>query len=90
MKKILIIQNDQILGELISAKISLELDYEVEIAYTGKEAKLFLHMYKYFLVLTDLDLEDAPKADIGVVVLFRVVLVSLSSSFFFNFLIYFL
>jgi len=64
MKKILIIQNDQILGELISAKISLELDYEVEIAYTAKEAKLFLHMYKYFLVLTDLDLEDAPKADI--------------------------
>jgi diguanylate cyclase (GGDEF)-like protein len=64
MKKILIIQNDQILGELISAKISLELDYEVEIAYTAKEAKLFLHMYKYFLVLTDLDFEDAPKADI--------------------------
>lgn len=64
MKKILIVEDNKTLAKLIATKIKIELEYEVEIAYTLKEAKLFLRMYKYFLVLTDLNLPDAPNGEI--------------------------
>ena len=64
MKKILIIEDNKTLAKLISTKIKMELDYEVEVAYTMKEAKLFLRMYKYFLVLTDLNLPDSPNGEV--------------------------
>ncbi len=64
MKKILIVEDNKTLAKLIAMKMQITQKYEVEIAYTLKEAKLFLKMYKYFLVLTDLNLPDAPNGEI--------------------------
>ena len=64
MKRILIIEDNKTLAKLISKKVLSELDFEVDIAYKLSEAKLFLKMYKYFIVLTDLNLPDAPNGEI--------------------------
>jgi len=64
MDKILIVEDNKTLAKLIAKKIQSELDFEVDLAYSLKEAKLFLRMYKYFLVLTDLNLPDAPNGEI--------------------------
>ena len=64
MKKILIIEDNQTLAKLMSKKIASDLGYEVEVAYKMSEAKLFLKMYEYFVVLTDLNLPDSPDGEI--------------------------
>jgi len=64
MERILLVENNQSLSKLIALKISKELSFEVDIAYTLKEAQLFLRQYKYFLALLDLNLPDAPHGEI--------------------------
>ena len=64
MKRILIIEDNKTLAKLISKKISLELDFEVDLAHKLSEAKLFLKMFNHFIVLTDLNLPDAPNGEV--------------------------
>ena len=64
MKRILIIEDNKTLAKLISKKISKELDFEIDIAYKLSEAKLFLKIFEYFIVLTDLNLPDAPNGEV--------------------------
>jgi len=64
MKKILVIEDNKTLAKLIAKKIQTELGLEVDVAYQLSEAKLFLHKSEYFLVLTDLNLPDAPNGEI--------------------------
>ena len=64
MERILIVEDNKTLAKLISKKIKTEINMEVDVAYSLKEAKLFLKMYKYFLVLSDLNLPDAPDGEI--------------------------
>lgn len=64
MERILIIEDNKTLAKLIAKKISAELNFEVDVAYALSEAKLFLHKYKYFITLTDLNLPDAPNGEV--------------------------
>lgn len=64
MQRILIVEDNKALAKVIAKKINLELDLEVDVAYSLSEAKLFLKRYRYFLVLTDLNLPDAPNGEI--------------------------
>ena len=64
MKRILIIEDNKTLAKLISKKISSELDFEVDVAYKLSEAKLFLKMFNHFIILTDLNLPDAPNGEV--------------------------
>lgn len=64
MDRILIIEDNKTLAKLIAKKINAELNFEVDVAYALSEAKLFLHKYKYFLTLTDLNLPDAPNGEV--------------------------
>ncbi len=62
--RILIVEDNKTLANLMGKKISVDLKWEVDIAYSLSEAKLFLHRYKYFVVLSDLNLPDAPNGEI--------------------------
>jgi len=64
MERILLVEDNKSLAKLISMKIASELSFEVDIAYTFKEAQLFMRQYKYFLALLDLNLPDAPNGEI--------------------------
>ena len=64
MNRILVIEDNKTLANLIAKKISTELDVEVDVAYNMSEAKLFLKGYKYFLTLSDINLPDAPNGEI--------------------------
>ncbi len=64
MQRILIVEDNKTLAKLISKKITSEINVEVDVAYSLKEAKLFLKMYTYFLTLLDLNLPDAPNGEI--------------------------
>lgn len=64
MKRILIIEDNKTLAKLISKKISSGLDFKVDLAYKLSEAKLFLKMFDFFIVLTDLNLPDAPNGEV--------------------------
>lgn len=64
MEKILVVEDNKTLAKLIAKKINLELGFEVEVAYSFLEAKLFLKRYSYFLTLVDLNLPDAPNGEI--------------------------
>jgi len=64
MERILVIEDNKTLANLIAKKIATELKYEVDVAYSMSEAKLFLKGYKYFLTLSDLNLPDAPNGEI--------------------------
>ncbi len=64
MEKILIVEDNRTLAKLIAKKIKETLKFEVNIAYDLKEAKLFIKAYKYFLVLLDLNLPDAPNGEV--------------------------
>jgi len=79
MERILIIEDNKTLAKLIAKKISTELNFEVDVAFNLSEAKLFLKMYKYFIVLVDLNLPDAPNGESVDYVLkkgFRVIVLS--------------
>lgn len=64
MERILVVEDNKTLAKLIAKKLSTELDFEVDVAYSMSEAKLFFKRYKYFLALLDLNLPDAPDGEI--------------------------
>lgn len=64
MQRLLIVEDNKTLANLIAKKISIELDLEIDIAYTFAEAKLFMAGYNYFLTLLDINLPDAPNGEI--------------------------
>jgi len=63
-EKILIIEDDKTLVKLIAKKIELSLEFQVDIAYSLSEAKLFLKRYKYFITILDINLPDAPNGEV--------------------------
>jgi len=64
MNRILIVEDNKTLAKLIAKKISTALEYEVDIAHSLSEAKLFLHKYDYFVTLLDMNLPDAPNGEV--------------------------
>jgi diguanylate cyclase (GGDEF)-like protein len=64
MQRILIIEDNKTLANLMAKKISQDLKWDVDVAYKLSESKLFLKMYKYFVVLTDLNLPDSPNGEV--------------------------
>ncbi|SFV58630.1 Putative two-component response regulator [hydrothermal vent metagenome] len=64
MQRILIIEENKAVANLIAKKIASEFDFEVDIAYKLSEAKLFLSRYSYFIVLTELKLADSPHGEV--------------------------
>lgn len=64
MERILVVEDNKTLAKLIAKKLSTELDFEVDVAYSMSEAKLFFKRYKYFLTILDLNLPDAPDGEI--------------------------
>ena len=64
MNRILIVEDNKTLAKLLAKKIQSALDFEVDIAYQLSEAKLFLHKYKYFVTLLDINLPDAPNGEV--------------------------
>ena len=64
MERILVVEDNKTLANLIAKKIKSSLKFEVDIAYKLSEAKLFLHKYQYFLTLLDINLPDAPDGQI--------------------------
>ena len=52
-KKILIIDDNKMLGKLLAKKIQMTLDYEVDIAFSFAEAKELMNN-DYFLSFVDL------------------------------------
>ncbi len=64
MQRILIVEDNKTLAKLIAKKIETELDFEVDVAYSLSEAKLFLHKYTYFVTLLDINLPDAPNGEV--------------------------
>jgi len=64
MQRILVVEDNKTLAKLIAKKISTELDFEVDVAYSLSETKLFLSRYSYFLTLLDINLPDAPNGEV--------------------------
>ena len=64
MNRILIVEDNKTLAKLLAKKIKTALDFEVDVAYQLSEAKLFLHKYKYFVTLLDINLPDAPNGEV--------------------------
>ena len=64
MNRILIVEDNKALAKLMALKIQSELNFEIDIAYTLQEAKLFIKKYNYFVALLDLNLPDAPNGEI--------------------------
>ncbi len=64
MNRILIIEDNKTLAKLIAKKIYAALNFEVDLAYSFSEAKLFLKRYTYFVTLLDLNLPDAPNGEV--------------------------
>lgn len=64
LEKILIVEDNKTLAKLIAKKIQETLEFEVDVAYTLQEAKLFIKAYKYFVTLLDLNLPDAPNGEV--------------------------
>ncbi|HHP5557912.1 TPA: diguanylate cyclase response regulator, partial [Campylobacter jejuni] len=62
-KKILIIDDNKMLGKLLAKKIQMTLDYEVDIAFGFAEAKELMNN-DYFLAFVDLCLPDAPNGEV--------------------------
>ena len=64
MNRILIVEDNKTLAKLLAKKIESALDFKVDVAYQLSEAKLFLHKYKYFVTLLDINLPDAPNGEV--------------------------
>ncbi len=62
-KKILLIDDNKMLGKLLAKKIAMTLNCEVDIAFDFAEAKSLLSN-EYFLVFADLCLPDAPNGEV--------------------------
>ena len=63
-ERILIVEDNKTLAKLIAKKLASALEMEVDVAFSMQEAKLFLHRYKYFITLLDINLPDAPDGEI--------------------------
>ena len=63
-EKILIVEDNKALAKLIAKKLHTSLEMEVDVAYSLREAKLFLSRGKYFITLLDINLPDAPNGEI--------------------------
>jgi diguanylate cyclase (GGDEF)-like protein len=63
-QRILVVEDNKTLAKLISKKIESALEFQVDVAYSLSEAKLFLKTYKYFITLLDINLPDAPNGEI--------------------------
>lgn len=64
-EKILIVEDNKALSKLLAKKMEINLDFEVDIAYSLKEAKALVESKnKYFLALLDLNLPDAPDGEV--------------------------
>jgi len=64
MERILIVEDNKTLAKLIAKKLQIALGFDIDIAYTLLEAKLFLNKYKYFVTLLDINLPDAPDGQV--------------------------
>ena len=65
MEKILIVEDNKALSKLIAKKISQNIDFEVEVAHTLKEAQNLVGSgNEYFISLLDLNLPDAPNGEV--------------------------
>lgn len=64
MNRILIVEDNKALAKLMAKKIETSLEYEVDMAFSLSEAKLFLHKYEYFITLLDINLPDAPNGEV--------------------------
>lgn len=64
MERILLVEDNKSLAKLISMKVASHLPFEVDIAYSLQEAKLFTRKYEYFIALLDINLPDAPNGEI--------------------------
>ena len=64
MQRILVVEDNKTLAKLIAKKIHSELNFEVDVAYSLAETKLFLSKYNYFLTLLDINLPDAPNGEV--------------------------
>ncbi len=64
MHRILIVEDNKTLAKLIAKKLKTGLDFEIDIAFSMQEAKLFTKKYEYFIALLDLNLPDAPNGEI--------------------------
>jgi len=64
MQRILIVEDNKTLAKLIAKKLQSALDFEVDVAFSMSEAKLFLQKYSYFVTLLDINLPDAPNGEI--------------------------
>ena len=64
MEKILIVEDNKSLAQLIAKKITSDTEFEVDIAYSMQESKLFTRANKYFLVILDVNLPDAPNGEV--------------------------
>jgi len=64
MDRILVIEDNKTLADALVKKLSAKLGCEVDVAYKLSEAKLFLKMYKHFVVVTDLNLSDSPNGEV--------------------------
>ncbi len=65
MEKILIVEDNKALSKLIAKKIAQNIDFEVDIAHTLKEAQNLVGSgNEYFISLLDLNLPDAPDGEV--------------------------
>ncbi|MBD3798000.1 MAG: diguanylate cyclase [Campylobacterales bacterium] len=62
--RILLVEDNKSLAKLISKKLSLALEMDIDVAYTLAEAKLFLKRYTYFVTVLDVNLPDAPNGEV--------------------------
>ncbi len=64
MERILVVEDNKALANLMTKKLKDSLHFEVDVAYKLSEAKLFLHKYQYFVTLLDINLPDAPNGEV--------------------------
>ena len=64
MEKILIVEDNKALSKLIAKKISKNIDFEVDVAHSLKEAETLVANNSYFIALLDLNLPDAPNGEV--------------------------
>ena len=62
--RILVVDDNKTLANLIAKTIKDALDYDVDVAYSLQETKLFLHKYNYFTTLLDINLPDASNGEV--------------------------
>lgn len=63
-QRILVVEDNKALAKLISKKLSIALEMEIDTAYSLAEAKLFLNRYTYFVAILDVNLPDAPNGEV--------------------------